>query len=178
MSSTVTVGGPTRVKLGIRFPRTMAYSFPPSPTVGQTYTSNGKTWKWNGVQWLATAVTSPTSSPVFVSVSPPPNPVGGSLWFDSNTSNLNIWYTDLNGGQWISVVPYADDTVTQNGGIFEGPVYAEYEIPNNPLALVNIQWVNSNLAVYLKQQQFVKGGDGVALSADGNIVSIDAGLVT
>ena len=155
----------------------MAYSFPPSPTLGQTYTSNGKTWKWNGVQWLATSATTPTSSPVFVSVSPPPNPIAGSLWFDSNSSNLNIWYTDLNGGQWISVVPYADNTISQTGGVFEGPVYAQYEVPNNPLALVTRGWVDENLIAFLKQKKYVKGGAGVLLDADGNITSIDSGLI-
>lgn len=31
----------------------MALNFPSSPTVGQTYTSSGKTWKWDGVSWVA-----------------------------------------------------------------------------------------------------------------------------
>ena len=155
----------------------MAYQFPPHPTVGQTYASNGKTWRWNGVQWVATKAASPTTSPVFISVSPPPNPQAGWLWFDSNSSNLNIWYTDQNGGAWISVVPYATDTITQNGGVFEGPVYAQYEIPNNPLALVSRGWVEDNLIAYLKQKKYVRGGAGVSLDPDGNITSIDPGLI-
>jgi hypothetical protein len=28
-----------------------ALDFPSSPTVGQTYTANGKTWQWDGVSW-------------------------------------------------------------------------------------------------------------------------------
>lgn len=31
----------------------MALNFPSSPTVGQTYTSSGKTWKWDGTSWVA-----------------------------------------------------------------------------------------------------------------------------
>ena len=27
-------------------------NFPTSPTLNQTYTENGSTWKWNGVGWL------------------------------------------------------------------------------------------------------------------------------
>lgn len=30
-----------------------ALNFPASPIVGQTYTANGKTWRWNGTAWLS-----------------------------------------------------------------------------------------------------------------------------
>jgi hypothetical protein len=156
----------------------MAYSFPPSPTVGQVYTSNGRTWKWNGVQWTAVAVSSPTSAPVYVSVSPPPNPIQGSLWYDSNNSNLNIWYTDLNGGQWVSVVPYPQDTVTQNGGVFEGPIYAQYLIPNNPAAFVTVGWFNDNLVAYLQDRDYMRAGAGITIDSNGQVVTIDSGLIS
>jgi hypothetical protein len=155
----------------------MSYSFPPSPTVGQIYTSNGRSWRWSGVQWTAVAVSSPTSAPVYVSASPPPNPIQGSLWYDSNNSNLNIWYTDLNGGAWISVVPYPMDSITQQGGIFEGPIYAQYSIPNSPAAFVTVQWVEDNLVAYLTQNQFTRAGNGVSIDANGEILAIDSGLV-
>lgn len=28
-----------------------ALNFPPSPTLNQTYSANGKTWSWDGVSW-------------------------------------------------------------------------------------------------------------------------------
>jgi len=155
----------------------MAYSFPPSPTVGQVYTSNGRTWKWNGVQWTAVAVSTPTSAPVYVSVSPPPNPIQGSLWYDSNNSNLNIWYKDQNGGQWVSVVPYPQDDIDQNGGVFQGAIYAQYEIPNNPAAFVTLSWVQDNLVAYLTTNGYMKAGNGVQLNSDGQILAIDSGLL-
>jgi hypothetical protein len=155
----------------------MAYSFPPSPTVGQIYTSNGRTWKWNGVQWTATAVSTPTSAPVYISVSPPPSPVPGSLWYDSTNSNLNIWYKDLNGGQWVSCVPYPMDTITQNGGVFEGPIYAQYEIPNNPAAFVTSSWVQNSVSQYLESQGYMRAGNGITISNNGEIIQIDSGLV-
>ena len=155
----------------------MAYSFPPSPTVGQIYTSNGRSWKWSGVQWTAVAVSSPTSAPVFISVSPPPNPVAGSLWYDSNNSNLNIWYVDLNGGQWISVVPFPQDTITQQGGVFEGPIYAQYEIPNNPAAFITSSWAENYISGFLESQDYMRSGNGITITGDGQIVTIDSGLV-
>ena len=155
----------------------MAYSFPPSPTVGQIYTSNGRTWRWNGVQWTAVAVSSPTSAPVYVSVSPPPNPIQGSLWYDSNNSNLNIYYTDLNGSQWVSVTPYPEDNINEYGGIFQGPIYAQYEIPNNPAAFVTRGWVNDNVVAYLTQNGYTRAGNGVQLDSNNEIIAIDSGLI-
>jgi hypothetical protein len=155
----------------------MATSFPPNPSVGQIYTSNGRTWKWTGTQWTAQAVTTPTSAPVYVSVSPPPRPIQGSLWYDSNNSYLNIWYTDLNGGQWISVTPFPQDTITQEGGVFEGPIYLQAEVPNNPAAFITAGWFNDQLVAYLDQNGYIQAGNGVQLDSDGQILSIDSGLL-
>lgn len=155
----------------------MAYSFPPNPTLNQTYTSNGRTFKWNGVSWQATVIPTTTSAPVYVSVSPPPNPVPGSLWYDSNNSNLNLWYKDLNGGQWVSVVPYPQDTITQNGGVFDGPIYAQYEIPNNPAAFITSSWAQSNMIQYLELQGYMRAGNGIIVDSNGQIVGIDSGVI-
>jgi hypothetical protein len=155
----------------------MAASFPPNPSVGQLYTSNGRTWKWTGTQWTAQAVTTPTSAPVYVSVSPPPNPIQGSLWYDSNNSYLNIWYKDLNGGQWISVTPFPQDDIDQNGGVFEGAIYAQYLIPNNPAAFVTVGWVQDNLVAYLTQGGYIRAGNGIQLDVDAQVLSIDSGLI-
>lgn len=155
----------------------MAASFPPNPSVGQLYTSNGRTWKWTGTTWTAQVVSTPTSAPVYVSVSPPPNPIQGSLWYNSNNSDLNIYYVDLNGGQWVSCVPYPQDNIDQNGGIFDGPIYAQYEIPNSPSAFVTVKWVQDNLVGYLGQNLYMRAGNGIALDSEGEIQSIDSGLI-
>jgi hypothetical protein len=114
---------------------------------------------------------------VYVSVSPPPNPIQGSLWYDSNNSNLNIWYTDLNGGAWISVVPYPEDTIDQNGGVFQGPIYAQYLIPNNPAAFITVGWFQDQLVAYLTGEGYMRAGNGVQLDGNGEILSIDSGLL-
>jgi hypothetical protein len=155
----------------------MAASFPPNPSVGQIYTSNGRTWKWTGTQWTAQAVTTPTSAPVYISSSPPPHPIQGSLWYDSNNSYLNIWYKDLNGGAWISVVPFPQDTITQQGGVFEGPIYAQYDVPNNPSAFITAGYFQDKLVGYLDGQGYMRAGNGVQLDSNFQVLSIDSGLV-
>ena len=155
----------------------MAYSFPPHPTIGQTYSSNGRTFKWNGVTWAATVVPTPTSSPVYVSLSPPPNPVSGSLWYDSSNSNLNIYYVDLNGGAWVSCVPYPQDNITQQGGVFEGPIYAQYIVPNNSAAFITVGYFQEQLVAYLAQNGYTRAGNGITLDSNNEIISIDSGLV-
>jgi hypothetical protein len=155
----------------------MATSFPPNPSVGQLYTSNGRTWLWTGTQWTAQAVTTPTLSPVYISVSPPANPVQGSLWYDSSNSYLNIWFVDLNGGAWISVTPFPQDTITQQGGTFEGAIYAQYNVPNNPAAFITVGWFNDELTAYLTDNGYMKQGNGVTLNPQGQITSIDSGLI-
>jgi hypothetical protein len=101
----------------------------------------------------------------------------GSLWYDSNNSNLNIWFVDLNGGQWISVVPYPQDNITQNGGVFEGAIYAQYEIPNNPSTFATTGWVRDNLDSFLSSQGYVRSGNGIVTDSAGLITTIDAGLI-
>ena len=81
-----------------------------------------------------------------ISSSPPPNPSPGDFWYDAENSNLNMWYVDVDGGQWISVVPYPQEMVTTQGGTFEGPILAGYTIPADPLAFVTIQWVQDYIA--------------------------------
>jgi len=155
----------------------MAFNFPPSPTVGQVYKSNNRTFQWNGNTWTATAVPTNTTAPVFISIAPPPNPVPGSLWYDVNNSNLNIYYKDLNGSQWVGVVPFPDNTIDNQGGVFDGAVYLNYTIPNNPLAAINVGYFDSKLKAYLADNFFIKAGNGISTDAAGNITRIDPGLV-
>ena len=69
------------------------------------------------------------------------------------------------------------DSITQQGGVFEGAIYAQYEIPNNPAAFVTVGWVQDNLVAYLTGQGYMRAGNGVTLNLDGQILSIDSGLI-
>lgn len=155
----------------------MSYNFPPNPKVGEVYTSLGRSWKWSGVSWQPAVAYTPKSSPVYISVSPPPDPVPGSLWYDSNNNILNIFYKNLTGSQWVAVVPYPDNDLDQNGGVFSGAIYAKYEIPNNNAAFITAGWFKEVLPGYLKENAFLKGGDGITYTEDGEIATIDSGIV-
>jgi hypothetical protein len=77
----------------------------------------------------------------------------------------------------VSVVPYPQDDIDQNGGVFQGPIYLQAEVPNNPAAFVTVGWVNDNLVAYLTQHGYMKAGNGVMLNSDAQILSIDSGLL-
>lgn len=79
-----------------------AINFPNSPTNGQTFTSGGKTYTYNGTGWQL-GIGSTTAGLTRVSSSPPASPQNGDVWVDSNTMTQYVWYTDGNSNQWIEV---------------------------------------------------------------------------
>jgi hypothetical protein len=64
-----------------------------SPSAGQTLAYNGTNWI-NG---------SGGGGGVTASATAPTSPVNGSAWFDTNDGTLYIYYTDVNGSQWVEV---------------------------------------------------------------------------
>lgn len=64
-----------------------------SPTAGQTLAYNGTNWI-NG---------SGGGGGVTASATAPASPVNGSAWFDTNDGTLYVYYTDVNGSQWVEV---------------------------------------------------------------------------
>lgn len=154
----------------------MSFSFPPNPSVGQVYSTNGKSFKWNGVSWTSTKIESNKNAPVFISSSPPANAIEGSLWYDNNNGTLNVYYTDLNGSQWVNVNPQPEDTINTTGGTFDGPIYANYEIPVTANAFVTVGWTQSQISTFLASNAYIKAGPGIVLDSQGVITGIDSGL--
>jgi hypothetical protein len=74
-------------------------------------------------------------------------------------------------------VPYPQDSITQQGGVFEGPIYGSYLIPNNPAAFITVGYFQDQLVAYLTGEGYVKAGNGVQLDSNGQILSIDSGLI-
>lgn len=68
-----------------------AIDFPNSPTIGQSFTSGGRTWIYSGVSWNSQS-TSGLTSQVIVSETQPTTTVGGTQWFNTNNGKTYIYY--------------------------------------------------------------------------------------
>ena len=90
-----------------------AINMPNAPTVGQQYTaSNGITYSWDGVCWTSIGGSSGGGgASIHVGTTPPPTPVVGALWFDTDNGILYVWYVDPDQvgsqgeGQWVDTRP-------------------------------------------------------------------------
>lgn len=68
----------------------MPANFPDTPTIGQTFSLDGRTWTWNGTTWDA-ILTAPSVTFV-ASDTAPIAPVEGSGWFDTTSGQFFIYY--------------------------------------------------------------------------------------
>ena len=57
------------------------------------------------------------------------------------------------------------------------PIYAQYLIPNNPAAFITVGYFQDQLVAYLTGEGYMRAGNGVQLDANGEILSIDSGLL-
>ena len=80
-----------------------AFVSPPGPRMGTDSAVSFDFVAVNRYLWLqpgaATNIATPTSVPptdAFVSGTPPPNPNVGDFWFNSNDTQLYVWYDDGN----------------------------------------------------------------------------------
>ena len=95
------------------------FDFPSSPSNNQTYTSNGVTFKWDGVAWRRNTTTGAQGNQgaqghqgnngaqgddasLVSSISPPGSPDSGDLWWDSDAGDLLVYFNDGNTSQWVS----------------------------------------------------------------------------
>ena len=85
----------------------MALDFPAGASSGQTFSSNGVTWSFDGDKWKVSTGTG--IEPVFISSSTPTG-VDGQLYWDSDESTAYIYYNDGNTAQWVPLVSTAPVT--------------------------------------------------------------------
>lgn len=105
----------------------MALDFPSSPIVGQTYTYGTTVWQWDGSTWAASVS---GGAYVYASDTAPSPAATGSLWWDSTTGTLRVYYTDANSSQWVDAIPTLTNAVLTTGtasvdfGAFPGSTHA------------------------------------------------------
>ena len=91
-----------------------ALDFPDSPSLNDVFTSNNRTWTWNGTVWSssgaigdtgptgptgAVGATGPTGPEAnfTVSATAPSSPVEGDAWFNSTDGRMYVYYD----GYWV-----------------------------------------------------------------------------
>ena len=75
----------------------MALDFPTSPSTNQIFTSNGKTWKYDGTAWRTLNVTAITSGGTgLTSIN------AGNSFLSSNSAGTALTYRQLLAGSGIS----------------------------------------------------------------------------
>jgi hypothetical protein len=61
--------------------------------------------------------------------------------------------------------------------VFEGAIYAQYEIPNNTAAFITVGYFQDQLVAHLTGQGYMRSGNGIILDSNGEVLSIDSGLL-
>ena len=69
---------------------------PEAPNDGQLYGRKNSTWVPIDISSIPSTVT--------ISLTPPVSPIVGSLWFDSSSAQVYVWYDDGNSRQWVPIV--------------------------------------------------------------------------
>jgi hypothetical protein len=112
----------------------LAFDFPASPIEGQTFTppvSGAPEYIYRAPTWQLVSATAPVG--MVISDSPPPTPVPGQQWWESDTGLSFVWYDDGNSSQWVQM----------NGvsGLLEAPIDGKAYVRKDAL------WVNAGYRI-------------------------------
>ena len=79
----------------------MSFNFPNAPTDGQQFVPvlGGPVYVWQDPAWKLAS--GGVAGGVYIGDLPPPSPVPGQLWFESDTGMTFIWYVDADSSQWV-----------------------------------------------------------------------------
>lgn len=67
-----------------------------------------------GVTDMQSGIIPPSTPPVSVGPKPPSNPIEGNLWWNSTSGRMYVYYIDADSGQWVQVIPNAEDNERTN----------------------------------------------------------------
>jgi len=95
-----------------------ALDFPSSPTVGQVYTANGKSWQWDGVSWISynTLIAAGSNTQIQFNNSGAFGASAGLTW-----NGTTLTTTGLNNTGNTTLGDAAGDTLTINAGVISIP---------------------------------------------------------
>ena len=81
----------------------MSFDFHNAPTEGQTHSPGaGVSYIFSSGAWRMVAGPGATYTGA-ASDTPPPNPAPNTLWWESDTGRLFIYYADVDTGQWVQI---------------------------------------------------------------------------
>jgi len=63
-----------------------------------------------------------STTPTTVSDTAPSSPSAGDLWYESDTGNLLVYYSDANTSQWVEIGHAADSSVVEYAANIDGGV--------------------------------------------------------
>ena len=63
-----------------------------------------------------------STTPTTVGDTAPSSPSAGDLWYESDTGNLLVYYSDLNTSQWVEVGHAADSSVVEYAANVDGGI--------------------------------------------------------
>ena len=107
-------------------------AFPSSPTSGQEYTQDGRTWKWDGVAWEILALAGPAGPPGVISATAPLALASGVL-----TINLSN-YLPVSGGT-LDVNATIDASTATVASTFSGDAFG-VQLSANPSENSSLQY--------------------------------------
>ena len=141
----------------------MGMNFPDTPALNQVHGS----YTWDGEKW----VFSPTGGvAVLVAVDPPVGAADNSLWWESDTGILYMYYNDGNSKQWVAVMASGSDPtrVSKAGDVMTGAL--ELPAPTIAAHATNKGYVDTADALKVN-----KAGDTMtgALTSSANIQGLN-----
>jgi len=106
-----------------------ALDFPASPTNGQVYAN----WIYSTAKgaWQA----KPITGKVTTSAVAPSAPTNGDEWFNTNDGNLYVYYTDVDGSQWVQVKSDGTLSSTLGNRVTSLEAYPSGLVPTIPTSI-------------------------------------------
>ena len=107
----------------------MAFSFPPSPSLNDTFSVGARSWIWNGYAWDL------LGQKVFTAGPNPPNAIkAGDQWYNTNNDILYEFISDGSTQFWLDI----STNLLSTGPAITSPTNVVTDNTLNPLLLAGM----------------------------------------